>query len=619
MNTETGFRLPLLPTLVGCLTALLLIAVGLVIYLQFRSGRTLIADMGRQIVEGDLSSLDLSFQRYVTDTQRHALSIARQVGRDASLLREHSRLEELVRGLFSAEPQLEKIVLLDSSIAGFRAARPEPASEPQVRWLTLADISIMRRRIVESGVVSDTPTRSAPQFDPASGRTVTTLVRWLVVSGRPPLLVEISTAIESLSALALAASNGSHSIQFALLDHDEVLAHPLLANGPVGLSRSQPLPLIDDLGDGVLAHLKDAEPVHLIDVSNVRGAGLGKILWRGAVYLVVTQELRYTFGGKRVTVGAYRRADEVNAPLEHFMRSLWLAFAVLAIALIGAVVLGHAIARPVRRVSGSAARIGRVDFQAVEDIPGSLIAELNDLAVSFNAMVQSLKLFGRYVPRSLVSRLISHTAVHAPSQEREMTVLFTDIAGFTGLSEGMQAVDVARFINHHLTLLGECVEAEGGTIDKYIGDALMAFWGAPEVMDDHAEAACRAAVAIAEAIRRDNRTGAAAAKPPVRVRIGIHTGLLVVGDIGSPNRINYTVIGDTVNAAARLESLGKTIDPQAEVIILISDAVKKKLPAGWATTPLGRHTVHGRSEQISVYRLDGGIPEADGSGGAAMT
>ena len=611
MNTDTGIRLPLLPTLVGCLTTLLAIAVGLVIYLQFLSGRALIGDMGRQIVQSDLSSMELAFQRYIRGAQRHALSIARQVGHDASLLRERTRLEDLVQGLFAAEPQLERVIMLDSSISGFRAARSAPGGEAQVRWLTPADIATMRRRLVETGAISETPTTGAPQFDPASGRTVTTLVRWLVVPGRPPLLVEISTAIESLSGLTQAASNGSRSIQFALLDGDKVLAHPLLADGPVGLSRRQPLPSIDDLGDGVLAHLKAAEPVHLIDVSSLPGARLGKLVWRGSVYLVVTQQLRYTFGGERVTVGAYRRADEVRAPLEHFMRALWLALGVLAVALIAAVILGHAIARPVRRVSGTAAKIGRVDFEAVEAIPGSFIVELNDLAASFNAMVQSLKLFGRYVPRSLVARLVGQQAPHAASQEREMTVMFTDIAGFTGLSEGMKAVDVAQFINHHLTLLGECVEGEGGTIDKYIGDALMAFWGAPEVMDDHAEAACRAALAIAQAIGEDNLAGAAAGKPPVRVRIGIHTGLLVVGDIGSPNRINYTVIGDTVNAAARLESLGKTIDPQAEVIILISDAVRKKLSAGWATAPLGRHSVHGRSKKIAVYRLDGRLAGAD--------
>ena len=611
MKTDRGLRLPLLPTLVSCITSLLLIAVGLVIYLQFHSGRRLIGDMGRQIVASDLSAMKLSFLRYISDSQQHAVSIARQVGQDASLLRDHERLQELLKGLFAAEPQLERVVLLDSSIAGFRVARTEPSGEAQVRWLSLADISVLHRRIVEAGDIANTPIMSAPQFDGGSGRTVTTLVRWLVVAGRAPLLVAISTAIEPLSGLALNASDGSNSMQFALLGDEKVLAHPLLANGPIGLSKDLPLPTIDDLGDGVLAQRKTAQPVDLIDISDMPGAWLGKIEWRGAVYLMVSLELRHTFGGEPVTVGAYRRADAVRAPLVHFRQALALALAVLAVALVGAVVLGHVIARPVKRVSRTAAKIGRVDFDDVEDIPGSLIAELNDLAASFNAMVKSLRLFGRYVPHSLVSRLISQGVGDVASEEREMTVLFTDIAGFTGLSEGMAAADVARFINHHLTLLGECVEGEGGTIDKYIGDALMAFWGAPEIMHDHAEAACRAAIAIAEAVGKDNRAGAAAGRTPVRVRVGIHTGPLVVGDIGSPNRINYTVIGDTVNAAARLESLGKTIDPKAEVIILISDAVKKQLPDGWATTALGRHSVHGRSEQIAVFRLDGRVAGAD--------
>jgi class 3 adenylate cyclase len=121
----------------------------------------------------------------------------------------------------------------------------------------------------------------------------------------------------------------------------------------------------------------------------------------------------------------------------------------------------------------------------------------------------------------------------------------------------MPAAEIADFLNHHFALVAKCVEAEGGTVDKYIGDSVMAFWGAPEPQPDHTERACRAAIGVSIALKSDNMARKREGKPPVRVRIGVHTGEVVVGNIGAPGRINYTIVGDTVNAASRLEQLCK--------------------------------------------------------------
>ena len=203
-------------------------------------------------------------------------------------------------------------------------------------------------------------------------------------------------------------------------------------------------------------------------------------------------------------------------------------------------------------------------------------------------MIGGLRYFETYVPHKLVHRLIEQgNDAHVESDERELTVMFTDIVGFTSMCEGMNASEVADFINDHLTILAECVEAEGGTIDKYIGDALMAFWGAPEKMENSAIGACRAAKCMVSAIKEDNKRRVAAGKSPIGLRIGIHTGPLVVGNIGAPSRINYTVVGDTVNTTQRLESLGKKVDPDAEVIVLLSAATKSLLPDDFKMKPVG--------------------------------
>jgi adenylate cyclase len=204
----------------------------------------------------------------------------------------------------------------------------------------------------------------------------------------------------------------------------------------------------------------------------------------------------------------------------------------------------------------------------------------------------------------LVQRLIKHGGgSEIASEERELTVMFTDIADFTAMCEGLTAKEVAEFINEHLKLLGACVEEEGGTIDKYIGDALMAFWGAPEPLENAPEMACRAARKIALAMAEENQRRASQGKAPVRVRVGIHTGPLVVGNIGSPSRINYTVVGNTVNTTQRLESLGKEVAPNDTVIILISDETASRLPDEFRTEPTGSFQVKGRSEPVSVHRL----------------
>lgn len=125
--------------------------------------------------------------------------------------------------------------------------------------------------------------------------------------------------------------------------------------------------------------------------------------------------------------------------------------------------------------------------------------------------------------------------------------------------------------------LAECVEETGGTIDKYIGDALMAFWGAPQRIENSAAATCRAASLMAERLQEDNKQRVSSVKRAIRVWIGIHTGPLVVGNIGAPGRINYTVVGDTVNVAQRLEALGKEVHTEAEVVVLLSAATGGQL------------------------------------------
>ena len=241
--------------------------------------------------------------------------------------------------------------------------------------------------------------------------------------------------------------------------------------------------------------------------------------------------------------------------------------------------------------------------------------ELNEAANAFNTMVDGLRWFETYLPRSLVLRLMRQGGPAAvASEERELTVMFTDIVGYTALAEDLPPTELAAFLNHHFTLVDGCIEAEGGTVDKYIGDAVMAFWGAPESMPDHAERACRAAQAIAQAIAADYARQCGSGRTPVRLRVGVHTGPVLVGNIGAAGRINYTIIGDTVNTAQRLEELGKGMDDGGRgVLVLVSGEMAERLGAGFPLTSVGAHVLRGRHEPTEVFRLGWG--EADGASG----
>jgi adenylate cyclase len=231
--------------------------------------------------------------------------------------------------------------------------------------------------------------------------------------------------------------------------------------------------------------------------------------------------------------------------------------------------------------------------------------------------VTGLRWFETYVPKSLLPILLERDEPTLEPKELEVSVLFTDIIGFSHTGERLEAPHLADFLNRHFALLGECIQAEGGTIDKYIGDSVMAFWGAPLPQSDHAERACRAALAIAAHLAADNERRHAKDRPPVRIRLGLHCGTALAGNIGAPGRINYTLVGDTVNVAQRLEQFGKQVDDSvADAIIIASADFVARIPAEVAREPLGRQLLPGRVTETEVFRLLAARP-SEGSAGRA--
>jgi class 3 adenylate cyclase len=416
----------------------------------------------------------------------------------------------------------------------------------------------------------------------------------------------IGMSLDRVSEITWHVSTEDITVFLMREDTHEIIAHPDLHKKFDDLSEESPLLHVRQIPDTFLSEFEKMPRLdnEAFDISGNLDlhAGLDD---SGIKRFVILEQKNDNLRGLPVRIGVHFPAEFLDQPLKQLFTAALVGGGLLLLSLLGAMLLAKRIARPVQRASIAAKEVAGLNLAAVEPLPSSVIRELDDLSRGFNAMVGGLTAFNRYVPTTLVQKLLREGRAEAPPEEREVAVLFTDIAGFTSASEGMSATETAAFVNHHLSLLGSEITRQGGTIDKYIGDSVMAFWGAPARLDNPAEPAARAALGMARAIRADNEDRASRGEPPVRIRIGLHLGPLVVGDIGAPERVNYTVIGDTVNVASRLESFGKEIDGSAEVIILASGEVARNLGSDIGREAIGVHRVKGKMEELEVVRLLG--------------
>lgn len=184
-------------------------------------------------------------------------------------------------------------------------------------------------------------------------------------------------------------------------------------------------------------------------------------------------------------------------------------------------------------------------------------------------------------------------------------MLFTDVAGFTHITEKADPERVMVQTSRYLAVLTEVVMAHGGTVDKFVGDAIMAIWNAPADDADHVAHACDAVLACREANRRLNAEFETEGWPAYRTRFGLHVGEALVGTIGSADRMAYTALGATVNLAARLEPLNKEYGTE----ILVSEAVRSRVADRFEFRPVDKLTPRGFASAIQVYELRGRVPQ----------
>jgi adenylate cyclase len=281
---------------------------------------------------------------------------------------------------------------------------------------------------------------------------------------------------------------------------------------------------------------------------------------------------------------------------------LWALVSALAIFIASLFAIYLITANITRSIVALAQRTDKIrhfhldEFEMVQ----SNIKEIDLMSSALLKATQGLQAFGKYVPAALVRQLIQRDKqVRLGGERAELTIFFSDIRAFTSISERMQPEELMIHLSQYFNYLSQIIMSEHGTIDKFIGDAIMAFWGAPVKLDNGPELACRAALRCQNRLRPLNREWKANGIPIFHTRMGIHTGETIVGNLGSNERMNYTIIGDNVNLTSRLEEANKLYGTH----IIISESTYRYVSDKFLIRPLDVVTVRGRKEPVKIYDL----------------
>ncbi|SIN89358.1 ABC-type nitrate/sulfonate/bicarbonate transport system, substrate-binding protein [Bradyrhizobium erythrophlei] len=257
------------------------------------------------------------------------------------------------------------------------------------------------------------------------------------------------------------------------------------------------------------------------------------------------------------------------------------------------------LSRPVENVSRQLQDIESLNFDTPAR-PPSNIQEIAKLESAASLLRTSLKSFSSFVPLDVVRQLIkSGIPLTLGVEPRFLTVFFSDLENFSSHSETLAPDDLLVQISTYLEEVSSAISEEGGTVDKFIGDGVMAFWNAPAQRPDHVLRACAGALRAARRMERVNDTWEAEGRPRIHIRIGLNCAHVLVGNVGSSNRLSYTALGDGVNVAARLEGINK----QFGTTICISDSIYDQAKADILARPIKRVQVKGRKTRFMVYEL----------------
>ena len=617
-------RFPITAITVVGLGALVALAVGVSLYLGLASAtentRRLMAQRSETLVNG----LEQRIVSQLQPVMQQAQWAVEQIERGNVKLDDTQALNQFIHGALGALPQIEGIAITDPRALSrrWRASSIQPLVEdwsgrPNIMaWLT-AGASQARSRW------------QAPFWTHTLGATILLLDSPIHVDGKFAGLFSQAVTISNLSLYITSVGTETGVIPFILHGRNHVLAHPLLISWtPAVTDRDQPLVAVEALGDPVLERIWTPDDSELYLLGGMTDASSSGVTVGNYYYVFLYREID-RYGPEPWTIGAYVNTgtSDVGEWLAGIVRSAlsgsfentgttdgneferliaagFAGFAVLVLSVALAAWLGSRASRPVRALAAAARAIEAHGLERIRPLPPSRVAEFDDANRSFNRMVSRLQeselireTLGRFVPTDVAKSLLTEGGELAPRQS-EATVLFCDLEGFTALTETLGPAGIVELLNEYFEVMVEILERHRGVVTQFQGDAILATFNVPVPDPGHAANALRAAIEMRSAVLHRAFAG-----HRIGNRIGINTGPLVAGAVGAKGRLSYTVHGDAVNLAARIEALNKELGTS----VLVSETTAAQVE-GFDLKPMGEVGVRGQTGRVAVYALG----DADG-------
>jgi adenylate cyclase len=415
--------------------------------------------------------------------------------------------------------------------------------------------------------------------------------------GKVPGVLAADLKLDTFSDFVQAQRPGEHGIVVIFDAKGSLVAHPDFAQLVVDAMThpSQPqLPNIKEINTGVAAAVLRTSFGHGQDEGSIRD----------------DQGRDYLFRLAKFTLGEQYNANILLlAAQEDFVqdvRRIQFTGLILA-AIVGAAfipivwIFGSAMSRSLKTITAEAIKLQTLAAPDPSPVT-SRIMEIHELGGAMKLAQRAIWSFAHFVPKEIVRGVVDNSiSTELGGVREEITVIFTDVRDFTAIAESADPDILMHQTSRYFSVLAEAFLAEGGTVDKFIGDAVMVFWNAPHLQSDHVERACRAALAGRAACEKLNSQFEAEGLKPFFTRFGIHVGDAVVGNLGSTERMNYTALGNTVNLAARLEGLNK----QFGTAILVSEDVYLRVQPCFRFRALESIIAKGMTKQTRVFELMG--------------
>jgi class 3 adenylate cyclase len=572
---------------------LMLLAVAGVLYLGYSAARESTLELLSDTAKTLIDSMVQVFERELDPIVDQATWIAEEFASGRLDLDDRPRLDAFIRGSLAATPDLMGVAILAADSKEYRYLRRGKGADVRDR-----SDDEGTREFINSGRAAVGSTWGVPLWVEDIGETIVNLRTPLFRDGRYLGILVQAVSIRDLSLSLVKQSAAEDLIPFVLYARSWVLAHPRLVDAVNVFTENEPLPALAHLGDRVLGEIwgQNKEPLSILRDTSIDGA---VVHVDSQDYVLLFRQLR-RYADEPLTVGVYFEAGTKGTEqIERLEKTIIFGVAILMLSVIAALAIGHAIGSPILRLSDAAKEVRRGNLDTLSPLPPTRLREIDDASRSFNAMVQGLRerrlvrdLLGKYVPESVAAKLIKERGAIEPLST-QATVMFTDVAGFTTLSEQVSPEELVEMLNEYFTVLADILESHGGVITQFQGDGLLAVFNVPAPDPDHAAEAVRSAVEMQRAV--GSRTFAG---HTLSSRIGVTTGEVVAGSVGTSGRLSYTIYGDTVNLASRLEQMNK----QFGTGILLSQHTVV-LAGDFPFQRIGEVEVRGKAEPVTVYTL----------------